>query len=84
MTFSENWVLRPEQVAKLEPDSRETDVYFIIPSGNSRSSYEIGNMFGRPVVLNGLGCRNIDIASYILAKGNEVYLAGEDLEKSGW
>lgn len=80
VTFSENWVLTPDQVAKLEPDSRETDVYFILPSGNSRSSYEIGNMFGRPVVLNGLSCRNTDIASFILAKGNEVYVAGEDLE----
>jgi len=80
ITFSENWVLTPEQLAKLEPDSRQTDVFYIIPSGNSRSSYEIGQHFHRPVVLNGLSCRNIDIASFILAKGNEVYLAGQDLE----
>ncbi len=80
VTFSENWVLKPEQVAKLAADSAQTDVYFIIPSGNSRSSYEIGNMFGLPIVLNGLSCRNIDIAALTLAKGNEVYLAGEDLD----
>ena len=51
VTFSENWVLKPDQIAKLAPDSGETDVFFIIPSGNSRSSYEIGNMFGKPIVL---------------------------------
>lgn len=80
VTFCEDWVLKPDQVAKLAPDSRETDVYFMMPSGNSRSSYEIGNMFHKPIVLNGLSCRNIDIASYILAKGNEVFVAGEDMD----
>jgi len=80
VTFSENWVLTPEQFAKLEPDSGQTDAFFIIPSGNSRSSYEIGERFHRPVVLNGLSCRNIDIASFILAKGNEVHVAGEDMD----
>ena len=80
VTFSEDWVLKPDQIAKLAPDSSRTDVFFIIPSGNSRSSYEIGNMFGKPIVLNGLSCRNIDIAALTLAKGNEVYLAGEDMD----
>ncbi|MFC1597242.1 hypothetical protein ACFL5Q_04805 [Planctomycetota bacterium] len=80
VTFSEDWVLKPDQIAKLAPDSSQTDVYFIIPSGNSRSSYEIGDMFGRPIVLDGLSCRNIDIAALTLAKGNEVHLAGEDMD----
>ena len=80
VTFSENWVLKPEQYAKLAPDSGETDVFFMYPSGNSRSSYEIGNRFGKPIVLNGLGCRNTDIASYILAQGNEAFVAGDDLD----
>jgi hypothetical protein len=80
VTFSEDWVLKPDQIAKLAPDSRETDVFFIYPSGNSRSSYEIGNMFGKPIVLDGLNCRNIDIAALTLAKGNEVYLSGEDMD----
>ena len=80
VTFSQDWVLRPEQIAKLAPDARETDVYFMYPSGNSRSSYEIGNMFARPILLNGLGCRNTDIAALILAKGNEAFVAGEDID----
>lgn len=80
ITFSENWALAPDQIAKLEPDAAQTDVFFIIPSGNERSSFEIGNLFAKPVVLNGLSCRNTGIASYILAKGNEVYVGGEDMD----
>ena len=80
VTFCEDWVLKPEEYAKLAPDSGETDVYFMYPSGNSRSSYEIGNRFGKPIVLNGLGCRNTDIASYILSQGNEAFVAGDDMD----
>ena len=80
VTFTQNWVLKPEEYAKLAPDSGETDVFFMYPSGNSRSSYEIGNKFGKPIVLNGLGCRNTDIACYILAQGNEAFVAGDDLD----
>lgn len=80
LTFSEDWVLKPDQLAKLAPDRSQTDVFFIIPSGNSRSSFQIGDLCGKPIVLNGLSCRNIDIAALTLAKGNEVYLAGEDLD----
>ncbi|MHB8955580.1 MAG: hypothetical protein ACYC4U_21600 [Pirellulaceae bacterium] len=80
VTFSEDWVIRPDQIEKLAPDSGETDVYFIIAAGNARAAYEIGNMFAKPIVLDGLNCRNISIAGYTLAKGNEVYVAGEDLD----
>jgi L-fucose isomerase-like protein len=82
VTFSEDWALKPDQIAKLAPDSHQTDVFFIIPSGNSRSSYEIGNMFHKPFVLDGLGCRNTSIAGYTLAKGNECYVAGADMDLS--
>jgi len=80
ITFSENWVLTPEQLAKLAPDAGQTDVFFIIPAGNARSSFEIGDKFRKPIVLDGLNCRNISIAGYTLARGNEIYLAGEDLD----
>jgi len=80
VTFSEEWKLKPEQLEKIAADKSETDVFFIIPSGNARSPYEIGQMFGKPIVLNGLGCRNISIAGYTLAKGNEIFLAGEDMD----
>jgi hypothetical protein len=80
VTFSESWVIKPDQVAKLAADSRETDAYFVIASGNARCAYEIGNMFHKPILLDGLNCRNISIAGYTLAKGNEVFITGEDLD----
>lgn len=82
ITFSEDWVLKPDQIAKLTADSHEADVYFVIPSGSSRSAYEIGNMFGRPIVLDGLNCRNVDIAAFTLAKGNEAFVSGYDIDLS--
>jgi hypothetical protein len=80
VTFHEDWVLKPEEYAKLATDAAEADVFFMYPSGNSRSSYEIGAKFGKPIVLNGLGCRNTDIACYTLAKGKEVYVSGDDMD----
>lgn len=80
VTFSENWVLRPEEYANLAADSGETDVFFMFPSGNSRSSYEIGAKFGKPIVLAGLGCRNTDIACYARSMGGEVFVSGDDLD----
>jgi hypothetical protein len=80
VTFSEDWILKPDQLAKIAPDSAETDVFFVIASGNARCAYEIGDIFGKPIVLDGLNCRNISIAGYTLAKGHEVYVSGEDLD----
>lgn len=80
ITFSENWVLTPDQIAKLTADSQKADVFFLIPSGSSRSAYEIGNLFGRPIVLDGLNCRNVDIAAFTLAKGNEAFVSGYDID----
>lgn len=80
MTFSENWMLKPDQIAKLASDNRETDVYFMKPHGNARAPYEIGNMFAKPVVMDGLGCRSVSIAGYMLAKEKEVFVAGADMD----
>ncbi|MDD4868992.1 MAG: hypothetical protein PHR77_00425 [Kiritimatiellae bacterium] len=80
VTFSENWIIKSDQIAKLEADKNQTDVYFIIASGSARSAYEIGNMFNKPIVLDGLNCRNVSIAGYVLAKENEVFISGNDMD----
>ncbi len=77
ITFSENFTISAEEMNKLAPDSKATDVYYIFPAGSSIASYEIGNRFGKPIVLNGLGCRNVDIAAYTRAKGNEAFVAAD-------
>ncbi len=80
VTYSESWVLKPDQIAKLAPDSRETDVYFLMPHGNARASYEIGNMFARPILFDRNSCRTASITGYTLAKGNESFVPGEDMD----
>lgn len=79
--FSKSWVLKPDQIAKLSPDSGETDVFFIMPSGKARASYEIGNMFAKPILFDRNSCRTTSIAGYTLAKGNEVFVPGEDIDE---
>ena len=83
LTFSEDFVLRPQELAKLAADSPQTDAYFVIAAGSSISAYEIGKTFGKPIVLSGLGCRNVDIAAYTRSKGNEAFVAADaaDLAK---
>jgi len=71
--FSEDFILRQEELNKLKSDSRETDVYFIRPSGASFAAFEIGKQFNRPIVMVGLGCRNVDIAAYSRSNGYEAF-----------
>ena len=72
--FSEDFILRQEELNKLKPDSRETDVYFIIPRGSSIAAFEIGKQFNKPIIMVGLNCRNVDIAAYSRSKGYEAFV----------
>jgi len=82
VTFSEDFVLTPEQLGKLQPDCRETDAYFVIPSGSSIAAYEIGKHFHKPIILKGLGCRNVDIAAYSRSMACEAFVPANDAELS--
>jgi L-fucose isomerase-like protein len=74
LTFSEDFVLKPDQLAKLQKDSRETDVYLVAPHGSSIATFEIGNRFHKPIILRGLNCRTVDISAYSRSKGVEVFV----------
>ena len=80
ITFSEKFVISDAQWAKLAADSDQTDAYFVYPSGSSVSAYEIAARFGKPILLKGLGCRNVDIAAYTKAKGSEAFVAADEAE----
>jgi len=80
LTFSEDFVLGREQADKLKPDSHEADAYFIYPAGSSIAAYEIGKRCSRPILLKGLGCRNVDIVAYSRAKGVEAFATADDAE----
>ncbi len=74
ITFSEEFVLKPQQLNKLRKDIPKTDVFFIAPHGSSIASFDIGKEFGKPVILLGLNCRTVDICAYSRANGQEVFV----------
>jgi hypothetical protein len=80
--FDESFVIPQAEWDKLTPDAAETDAFFLHPAGSSLSAFEIGDRFGKPILLKGLGCRNVDIAAYTKSKGNEVFVAADDREFS--
>ena len=80
ITFSEKFLISDEQWAQLAEDRDQTDAYFVYPSGSSVSAYEIAARLGKPILLKGLGCRNVDIAAYTKAKGSEAFVAADEAE----
>ena len=80
VTFSEDFTIKPDQWAKLDPDGASADAFYVIPVGSSVSAFEIGDRFKRPILMTGLGCRNVDIASYARAQGNEAWVAADDAD----
>ncbi len=82
ITFSEDFVIAKTEYDKLARDAAETDVFFLYPAGSSVSAFEIGDRFGKPILLKGLGCRNVDIAAYTRSQGNEAFVAADDEEFS--
>ena len=80
ITFSEDFVIGKGEFDKLAADAQQTDVFFLRPAGSSVSAFEIGDRFGRPILLQGLGCRNVDIAAYTKSRGNEAFVAADGAE----
>jgi len=83
ITFSEDFKLKPDQLNKLRKDSSETDVFFIVPSGSSIATYDIGKEFRKPIILRGLNCRTVDISAYARSHGLELFVpnTNEELRK---
>jgi len=80
MTFSEDFILKQDQLNKLKKDRSETDVFFIAPHGSSIATFDIGKAFGKPVILRGLNCRTVDISAYSRSNGLEVFVPNTDDE----
>ncbi|MFB0554316.1 MAG: hypothetical protein ACETWQ_13495 [Phycisphaerae bacterium] len=74
ITFSEDFVLKPQELNKLKKDSSETDVFFIAPHGSSIASFDIGKEFHKSIILQGLNCRTVDICAYSRSNGIEVFV----------
>ncbi|MBM4036418.1 MAG: hypothetical protein FJ291_32175, partial [Planctomycetes bacterium] len=80
ITFSEKFVLTPAELRKLGPDGPSADVLYLIPAGSSLSAFEVGKHLGKPILLKGLGCRNVDIAAYTRAMGAEALVVKDDAD----
>ncbi len=74
ITFSEDFVLKPQELNKLKKDRLEIDVFFIAPHGSSIASFDIGKEFHKPIILRGLNCRTVDICAYSRSNGIEVFV----------
>jgi len=83
ITFSEDFVLTPEQLGQLKPDRARADAYFVYPAGSSVAAFEIARYAGRPILLTGLGCRNVDIAAYTRNRGFEAIVPADGEELDG-
>lgn len=83
ITFSEDFVVKPEQLDQLKPDLARADAYFVYPAGSSVSAFEIARFAGRPILLTGLGCRNVDIAAYTRNMGFEAIVPADGKELDG-
>lgn len=80
LTFSEDFMLGEEQLAKVKLDGQQSDALFIYPAGSTISCFEICQTCGKPIILKGLNCRNVDIAAYSRSKGKEAFVAANDEE----
>ena len=74
ITFSEDFVLKPQELNKLRKDSSQTDVFFIAPHGSSIASFDIGKEYRKPIILRELNCRTVDICAYSRSNGVEVFV----------
>lgn len=80
LTFDEGFTISDDQWAGLAADSQRTDAYFVYPAGSSVSAYQIAERFEKPILLKGLGCRNVDIAAFTKARGREAFVSADEDE----
>ncbi len=82
LTFSEDFVITKEQLAALKPGGEPADACFVYPAGASIGAFEVARYTERPIVLTGLGCRNVDVAAYTKNRGYEAFVPA-DAEELG-
>lgn len=73
ITFAEDFLLGEKELAKLKGNIEKTDAFFIAPWGSSIASFDLASNFDKPILMLGLGCRQVDITAYTRSKGYEAY-----------
>lgn len=80
ITFDESFVIPESEFEKLKADAAGADVLYLLPAGSSIAAFELGERFGRPILMDGLNCRKVDIAAYTRSRGNEAFVAADAAE----
>lgn len=71
MEYSEDFLIRPEELAKLEPDSNKTDIYIIAGRMPNYTSSVIAEVFKKPIVILGGFFTAVDAVASLNARGFE-------------
>ena len=80
--YSEDFRIRPEELAKLEPDMDKTDIFLVVGSNTyNNTATVIGETFKKPVVIMGPGTVNPDASAYLKARGLEGYSVFIDFQE---
>jgi len=74
VTFSEDFKLTKDQLEKLTRDGKQADLVFVAPHGSSIAAFHVGEYLKRPIMVQGLSCRTVDISAYSRSKGLEAYV----------
>jgi len=78
--WGEDWIIPEEEMAKLDEDSMNVDLYLIANAGLTQyPSVEIARRYGKPIVKLGQ-VSSVDISAYLRSRGMEGY-ALIDLEE---
>ncbi len=84
ITFKEDFVIPDSEFSKLSADIATTDAFYVAPYGSSVSAFQIAERFQKPIVMRGLGCRQVDIVAYTRSKGLEAYAATDNEDLAQW
>jgi L-fucose isomerase-like protein len=71
MEYSEDFLIRPEELAKLEPDRNKTDIYIIAGRMPNYTSSVIAEAFKKPIVILGGFFTAVDAVASLNARGFE-------------
>jgi hypothetical protein len=80
VTFSEDFKLTEDQLQKLTRDGQQADVVLVAPHGSSIAAFDVGRHLERPIIVQGLGCRTVDISAYSRSKGLEAHVPADHNE----
>lgn len=78
--FSEDFQLTKSELSKLTRDGKQADAILVSPNGDSVAAFEVGVHLDRPIIMEGLSCRTVDVSAYSRSKGQEAYVTADDAE----